>query len=449
MGSIDFSSDVWRLKYGNQTVGGYQNWIFDHFKSATLKGQVKRYFKDGLGQKFVKQDTLFRYCYGLRHFTAFLKEFSLELDYFDELTYQHVMQYIWYLNNNLKSSGNKTGTYASLKSVVQYGQLLELERYPTSDIFPENPTRLLHAEDELSSKEIPLEVVAQIVVALKFEKDIVLKTLIIVAKATGLRLSELLSLKLDSLADDFMDNPYLFVYSIKQDKDRVIPVQKNLAKAIHECIDHTSKFRANNDILFVNSLGDPIPQWAAREALTDFLIRHEITDPEDDMGFAHITWHQFRHSLGTDALNDGMSPSEVRKLLGHDSWHSTSLYSKIRAITLRQEYKKIGFVGIVAKDVKEIEKSISEEELKSGALPDGLCKKAFDGETSCKSFNKCLLCPKFITTPEYLEIHKQHLTRIHEDRMKYMDDTYICNLDKVERIEEALVSIIEQLEALT
>ena len=340
------------------------------------------------------------------------------------------------------------GTYMSLKAVVQYGQLLGLERYPTSDIFPKNPTRWLHVEDELSSREVPLEVVAQIVEALKAEKNIVLKTMIMVAKDTGLRISELLSLRLDSLVDDFMDNPYLFVYSIKQDKDRVIPIQKRLTKAIHECIDHTSKYRTDNNILFISPVGDPIPQNRAREALIDFLIRHEITDPEDDRGFAHITWHQFRHSLGTDALNDGMSPSEVKKLLGHDSWHSTSLYSKIRAITLRQEYKKIGFVGVVAKDVKDIEKSMTEEELKSGALPDGLCKKAFDGETSCKSFNKCLLCSKFITTPEYLEIHKQHLTRIHEDRMKYMDDTYICNLDKVQRIEDALVSIIEQLEAL-
>lgn len=127
MSGIDFDSDVWKLTYGNTTVGKNQNWQFGHIKSPTLKEQVKRYFRDGLGQKFAKQDSLYRYCYGLKHFTKFLDEFELELKYFEELTYQYVMQFIWYLNQNLKSSGSRTGTYSSLKSVVTYGQLMGLE----------------------------------------------------------------------------------------------------------------------------------------------------------------------------------------------------------------------------------------------------------------------------------------------------------------------------------
>ncbi|KUO73516.1 MAG: hypothetical protein APF81_14075 [Desulfosporosinus sp. BRH_c37] len=449
MSGIDFDSDVWKLTYGNTTVGKNQNWQFGHIKSPTLKEQAKRYFRDGLGQKFAKQDSLYRYCYGLKHFTKFLDEFELELNYCEELTYQYVMQFIWYLNQNLKSSGSRTGTYSSLKSVVTYGQLMGLEKYPKTDIFPQNPCKLLHAEDELVSKEIPLEVMEQIVEALKVEQDVVLKTMIEVAKETGIRLSELLNLKLDSIVPDFMDNPYLYVYSIKQDKDRVIPVRKRLVNAVQECIEYAKTFRGSSTLLFLLETGEPIQQWKAREMLFDFIGRHGIADPNDELEFAHVTWHQFRHSLGTDALSSGMHPIEVQELLGHDSLHSTSLYAKVRDIALRQEYKKVGFIGVVTKDPSRLtEKAHSAEELKLGSLPDGICRKAFEGDDSCKNFNKCLLCPKFITSPEYLEIHKQHLERIRKDRTKYMDEMYICNFEKVERIEIALESIIEQLEAM-
>jgi len=82
------------------------------------------------------------------------------------------------------------------------------------------------------------------------------------------------------------------------------------------------------------------------------------------------------------------------------------------------------------------------------SLPDGFCGKALDGTDFCNNFNKCLLCPKFITTLEYLDIHKKHLKRIQVDKVQYMHDTFICNLQKVEKIEAALISIIEQLEAM-
>jgi hypothetical protein len=133
----------------------------------------------------------------------------------------------------------------------------------------------------------------------------------------------------------------------------------------------------------------------------------------------------------------------------YESLHSTSLYAKVRDEALDRDYRKIGFVGITAKTIIDgVGAAFTPPKAITGALPDGVCSKAFEGESACGKFNKCLLCPKFITTPEYLEIHKDHLRRLQQDKAQYMMDSYICNIEKVERIEAALRTIIRQLEEL-
>lgn len=181
--------------------------------------------------------------------------------------------------------------------------------------------------------------------------------------------------------------------------------------------------------------------------LEAFALRHHICNEKEHL--VSFTFHQFRHTLGMHSMNSGMNPKEIMTMLGHESVHSTSLYAKVRNETLDRDYRKIGFIGIATSNMSEqVGEVYTLERALAGALPDGTCLKAFEGDSSCGKLNKCLLCAKFITTPEYLTIHKEHLRRLQQDKAQYMKDSYICNIEKVERLEAALRTIICQLEEL-
>ncbi len=55
---------------------------------------------------------------------------------------------------------------------------------------------------------------------------------------------------------------------------------------------------------------------------------------------AHVTAHQFRHTLGTRLINNGVSLDTVRRLLDHNSAEMTIRYATIKDQTLRREWDR-------------------------------------------------------------------------------------------------------------
>src|SRR5699024_12388237 len=93
--------------------------------------------------------------------------------------------------------------------------------------------------------------------------------------------------------------------------------------------------------------------------------------------------------------------------------------------------------------------NLSEKKVKSAALPDGVCAKPNDNKGNiCANYNMCIICPKFITTPKHLSVHKDHLARLQADREQYMTSEYIGTVDHLNTIENTLETIIERLEEM-
>lgn len=445
---INFDDDYWMIKPNNITLEEFHKFDFTCFKSNSLKNQVKTFFMTQLYMNSLGRTTLARYCYGWEVFNQFLVESRLSINYLDELTLRIIEGFAEYLTQRFKSSGSRVYIYAGVKSVVVYGQILELERYPQNPIFPGNESRLFHHDDELKSKDIDRFVLLEIDKAIINETNLYTKTMIAIARQTGMRLSEILSLQEGCIIKDFLDMPLLCGFSYKNDEERIIPISLELALIIYQLEKQTEKIRKiyNTSYIFSNGFGKLINQSKAKALLAQFISGHNIVDQEGER--VKINFHQFRHTLGTQALNLGISPLDIKAMLGHKSVHSTNLYAKLWSRTLASDYKKVGFIGLTTKSLGEFSNKTSFGNNMFGSLPDGYCKNIFDGKDTCQSFNRCLLCAKFITTPEFLEVHMKHLQRIQKDKMRYMHEEYICNLQKVERIESALSEIIKRLEVI-
>ncbi|MDC3417709.1 tyrosine-type recombinase/integrase [Aquibacillus salsiterrae] len=288
--------------------------------------------------------------------------------------------------------------------------------------------------------------------------EVVLWALITVIRHTGVRLTEALNLNSDCMNRDLMNKHLMEIVSPKNETERFIPVNRDVSVAIDYLCKATEELRSElkTDKLFyyfqkINKKHTPLTQYEARRWLGKYIKRFNIGDSNGNLAF--LTYNNFRHQIGTELLNNGMSPFEVKEYLGHESMHSTRLYAKVRNDRLTKEYKKLGFVGVVENSTEDIvdedgNKLDSEKRLMA-QLPDGVCAKPIGKKViDCRKPNACLFCPKFITTPEFLDIHKNHLERIKEDKERYLAEDLMGSEYHLFETEKALADIISRLSAL-
>lgn len=455
--TIDINSDKWVIDYST-SVSNSLTFDFTYLPNKWFKKIHKQITIECLSLKKPRIETLYRYNYSLKHFFNFITQYKLELRKYDDLTHHHTKMFLYYLKQQELANSTRYGAIAALKWVVEHGQIFEYEGFPNKPIFDGDEYQAVKVEDMLKTKYISDKVMKQIEDALKKEKDLILKSLVEIGIDTGVRLSEALQLKEGCLTDDFTGKPVLHIVSTKNNSERYIPVSHRVKKAV-ETLDRTSekgRRELKTDTLAVywqkiNKKYAKLTQKVFRAKLKSFIKRNDIRDDNGDL--YKITYHAFRHTLGTEMLNRGMSIYEIADYLGHESLHSTAGYAKLKNPTVQKAYKKLGFVGMIVEEISEQSigkgKSLDSNTLRSASLPDGACKKPIDNQGNvCAKFNMCIICPKFITTPEHLPIHKEHLKRLRADREKYMASEYIGTQNHLEMIENTLETIIERLEEM-
>lgn len=464
---IDQKTDQWYVPYNKNLAPLYFDFtVFpNEWFKRTIKDITLQSFKIGR----LSVATLARYHQGIRSFFEFILELDIPLDTFADLTPEIAEEYLYWLLFKVKSPSTRAVRVASLKYHLKFGVLMDWDGFPSTQVFDGTEGRVLQNEDTLKSRVIDDRVMEQIEVALEEMAtdemsidDTLTWGLIKITKATGMRLHEALAVKTEHISKDLTGKPILEVINEKTLTDRYIPISNEVVDTIHRVDAATKPIQQalGINLIFVRELvgksaknlsGIEIySQYTARAHLSKFLSRFNIVIPETNE-LESITFHQFRHTIGTDLINNGMTLLEVMEYLGHDSSHSTRLYAKIRNDRFDKAYRDLGFLGVIADDVGHIvdsqEQVISHDQRLMAQLPDGVCAKPIkENVIDCKKPNACLFCPKFITTPEFLDFHKDHLARIRADKERYMQENLIGTDYLLNETEKALEEIISQLE---
>ena len=459
---VDFKSDKWVIK-SREDISDYI-FKFSFLPSDWFKQTVKKVTLESLTIGKLSDGTLHRYNYGLETFFTFATESNFILNTFADITPLMVEQYVYYLLLEVNSPSTRSVKMAALKHHLKHGQILEWDGFPSINLFDGTEYRTLQSEDTLKSMVIDDRVMKQIDEALKKMEnemenvnDICTWGLISLIRHTGIRIHEALKVEEKHLSKDFVGKHLLEVFSDKNLTDRYIPISKEVVKAIKRVSETTKELRKQigTERIFINIQRNKtishLSQYVARHRLRSFIEKNNITDSNG--AFPKLTYHQFRHTIGTDLLNNGMSMSEVMEYLGHDSPHSTRLYAKVRNDRLTKEYKKLGFIGVIADKVDNIQdgqgETVSKEKRLMAQLPDGVCARPItDKVVNCKKPNACLFCPKFITTPEFLNFHKDHLQRIRADKKRYMEENLVGTDYLLIETEKALEEVISRLEVI-
>ncbi|MDM1294079.1 site-specific tyrosine recombinase XerD [Sphingobacterium sp. N143] len=147
------------------------------------------------------------------------------------------------------------------------------------------------------------------------------KTIIEVLYGCGLRVSELVSLKISNL---FLDVEFIKVEG-KGSKERLIPIGqqaiKHLKIYLEDIRPHINIKAGNEDIVFLNRRG------TALSRVMIFLIIKELAQK---IGLQKtISPHTFRHSFASHLVEGGADLRAVQDMLGHESITTTEIYTHI------------------------------------------------------------------------------------------------------------------------
>ncbi len=268
--------------------------------------------------KKYSKNTLLSYEANLKHFYAFTKG-----DIFTSK--QTLTSFI----ASLKEEGKSARTIAHYITVLkEFYKFLEREEIST-----ENPT--LYLEQPKLRKSLPHvlseeEVTRLLDIPLKNEFDYRNKAMIEVLYSSGLRISELLQIK---MYDINLEEATLKVMG-KGSKERIVPLGDYAIMAVKIYVTNYRSLllkKQKNDYLFLNCRGGPMTRQAFFKILKNLAIERKI---ETD-----FSPHTLRHSFATHLLKYGADLRSIQELLGHASLSTTQIYTHVVNEEMKDDYK--------------------------------------------------------------------------------------------------------------
>ena len=145
---------------------------------------------------------------------------------------------------------------------------------------------------------------------------------------TGLRISEMLDLKISDV--DF-ENSIVRCFG-KGSKERIVPIGEYIIDSLKQYLEYRiilSKGK-RNDYLFLNNLGGRLSRFSFFKILKKILKEKNINK--------NVSPHSLRHSFATHMLEYGADLRSIQELLGHSDIATTRIYTHISNKKVKDDY---------------------------------------------------------------------------------------------------------------
>ena len=286
------------------------------------------------------------------------------------------------------------------------------------------------------------------------------RTLIVVLIETGLRSVDARHLPFDPITTDQTGAPYLRFVNHKLSREAIIPISQRLLAQLRRQQAHLrERFGFDPPLLLPRPRSNPdADKPFGASVLTAQLDRWMADcDIRDASGKrARVTSHQFRHTLGTRMINNEVPLDTVRRMLDHASPEMTIRYATIKDQTLRREWERfrqrVNIAGeLIPLDpggspVSDAAWALENLARAKQTLPNGYC--GLPLQQTCPHPNACLTCDSFLTTVEFVDQHREQLTRTERLIADARSDGRQRLVEINEPVRLNLIRIIDGLEAL-
>jgi integrase/recombinase XerD len=230
----------------------------------------------------------------------------------------------------LKDEGKSAATIArTISSIRQFHHFLLREEIVHHDA-------TLHIETPKKEKKLPdilsiNEVDKLLDITSNSPLDIRNKAMLELMYATGLRVSELVSLKIDDL---HLTMGFVRCFG-KGSRERIVPLGDVAEKAVENYLQNSRQklLKKNRDekVLFLNQHGRSMTRQGFWKILKKLTVEADISKD--------ITPHTLRHSFATHLLENGADLRAVQEMLGHSDISTTQIYTHVTKTRLKDMYK--------------------------------------------------------------------------------------------------------------
>ncbi|MBN2340128.1 MAG: site-specific tyrosine recombinase XerD [Deltaproteobacteria bacterium] len=263
------------------------------------------------------------YSRDLRHFSDFLEKQELEVT---QITESDISSFIIFISRQNLGPRSQARMLSALRGLFKY--LLQekvISQTPMEDI-----------ESPKASKRLPVVMTLEEIERLLAAPDIQMPrgfrdaTMLHVMYAAGLRVSELVTMKLNDIDQE---SGFLAITG-KGDKRRLIPIGEWAIYLLHQYLEQVRPLWANPNekTVFLTHRRAPMTRQGFWLIIKKYARAAQIEKA--------LSPHKLRHSFATHLLERGADLRSVQAMLGHQDISTTQIYTHVTLGLAQREYKK-------------------------------------------------------------------------------------------------------------
>jgi integrase len=274
---------------------------------------------------------------------------------------------------------------------------------------------------------------------------------LLLQRACGLRIGELVDLELDCVHEVPGQGAWLKVPLGKLATERMVPLDDETVALIDRIVAHRSPGRP----LRHPRHGRPVEFLLTHHGrrVSPEALRGELARAASAAGIAHVTPHALRHTYATALVNAGVSLQSLMALLGHVSAEMSLRYGRLFDDTVRAEYEralvlaKERMSGVLPEaSPVELHTDWRQAPVIKARLAGGYCLRA-EAQGPCAYANICEHCPNFRTDPSHLAV----LSAQRVDAAALAADAeargWVAEADRHRRLVERIDTLMSRAEA--
>jgi integrase/recombinase XerD len=279
---------------------------------------IEKYLENIAVKKNLSKNTLLSYKNDIDQFVNYLNLLD-----FNNLNQKLINNYLTHLSSNY----SETSHCRKLSSLKIFFNFLCEKEY-----LEKNPFDLIQFPKRKKSipKVFSEEQIIKVIDSSyndKSTKGIRLSLMLEIMYATGIRVSELVSIKIGDLADDFS-----YVVIINKGKNqRVIPLILKVQEILKDYLS-ALEIDKNNDGVFLFPSNSKLGH-ITRNRFFQLLKKIVIEAGIDEKNFSP---HKIRHSFATHLLDRGVDLRVIQESLGHKDIATTQIYTHVKTKKLRE-----------------------------------------------------------------------------------------------------------------
>lgn len=276
-------------------------------------------------EKGLAKNTIKSYLFDLNQYQGFLSKYHSINDPSD-IEKKHVENFL----KTLKKRTSAKTQSRKLAAIKSFHHFLLIEQEIKIDVAKEIEAPKL---EKTLPKVLSVEDVLKLLEAINNDNDLGKRNLALIELiyGSGLRVSELLNIKLE---DIHLNEAYILIKG-KGNKERITPISDTSIRAIRDYMIYSRGRLLKNkstSYLFLNQNGGKLSRQGFHKLLVKLSEKAGIN--------SEVSPHTLRHSFATHLLENGMDLRALQTLLGHEDISTTQIYTHISQKRLKEVYLK-------------------------------------------------------------------------------------------------------------